>query len=152
MKTGNFFIMLMLVLTALASCEESKEELFEMGLSAYQNGDYSTAVEYYQKAASQGHGKANLALGVMYEEGIGVERSNRRAFEYYYEANLCLDPMGTFKTGLCYLNGWGVPENEMVGIDFIVKAAEWGLKVAKDFCDERNIAYDHLKATQNRIE
>lgn len=152
MKERCLFLIVMLISSVFMSCEESREELFDKGLSAYQSDDYATAVEYYQKAASQGHGKANLALGVMYEEGIGVEQSNRRAFEYYYEANLCLDPMGTFKTGLCYLNGWGVPENEMVGIDFIVKAAEWGLEVAKDFCDERNIAYDHLKAAQNSIE
>lgn len=135
----------------LVSCEESPEELFNKGVDAYQSEDYATALEYYQEAANQGHGRANLALGVMYEEGIGVQQSARRAFEYYYQANLCLDPMGAFKTGICYINGWGVPENEMMGVDFIVKAAEWGLELAKDYCDEHNIAYDHLKAAQNSI-
>lgn len=152
MKRLKAILLLMLLMAAVVGCEESPEESFNKGVSAFNSGDYSTAIEYYQKAASQGHGKANLALGVMYEEGIGVQQSERRAFEYYYEANLCLDPMGTFKTGLCYLNGWGVPENEMMGIDFISKAAEWGLEIAKDFCDEHGIAYDHIKAAQNHIE
>lgn len=143
---------MLFLVTTLVSCEESCEEMFNKGVEAFQNCDYSTAVEYYQKAAKQGHGKANLALGIMYEEGIGVQQSERRAFEYYYEANLCLDPMGTFKTGLCYLNGWGVPEDEIMGISYISKAAEWGLEVAKDFCDEYDIAYNHLKAAQNSVE
>jgi len=54
----------------------------------YQYGDgvdynYSTAVEWYCKAAKQGHSDAQFNLGVMYELGLGVDKNHSTAVEWY---------------------------------------------------------------------
>lgn len=149
MKKVFTISMIVLLAMFLCGCAESNEEIYEKGVSAFQSGDYALAVDCYQQSAKMGFGKAYLALGFMYEDGLGVEQSDRKAFEHFYEADLNREPLGTFKTGLCYLDGRGVPRNELMGIDFVSKAAEWGLDVAKDFCDSHGIPYDHLKAAQN---
>ncbi len=54
------------------------EALYQQGLK-FANGDgvardYLKAVEYYEKAANQGHGAAQFDLGLMYWQGRGVPR------------------------------------------------------------------------------
>jgi len=47
------------------------------------DGDDSTAVEWYRKAAEQGHANAQNNLGYMYECGFGVDRSYSTAVGWY---------------------------------------------------------------------
>ena len=41
------------------------------------------SVRWYQKAAAQGDSRADNALGVLYENGDGVEQSDEKAFQCY---------------------------------------------------------------------
>ena len=45
--------------------------------------DATKAVEWYQKAAAQGHAGAQRNLGVMYEHGEGVPKDWVRAYAWY---------------------------------------------------------------------
>ena len=45
--------------------------------------DYGLAVEWYRKAAAQGFAKAITNLGVMYENGFGVEADEQEAMRLY---------------------------------------------------------------------
>jgi hypothetical protein len=56
---------------------------FEDGLAAYQQGNYAEAVRWYRQAASQGHANAQLLLGVMYANGIGVPQDYVRAHMWW---------------------------------------------------------------------
>ena len=45
--------------------------------------DDRKAVEWFRKAANQGHAFAQNNLGWMYKEGRGVARDDRKAVEWY---------------------------------------------------------------------
>ena len=61
-----------------------------IGILFGDDGDYESAVEWYQRGAELGDDISMLALGIGYEEGIGVEKDWRKALEWYrkvYEKN-----------------------------------------------------------------
>lgn len=62
------------------------EELFQAGISAYDQGEYGKAAEYYALASDQGDAEAQEALGLMYYYGQGVEQDYEKAAEYYRQA------------------------------------------------------------------
>ncbi len=45
---------------------------FQAGLDAYDRGDYGTALKEFRPLAEQGHAEAQLYLGIMYSQGLGV--------------------------------------------------------------------------------
>ena len=51
------------------------QDLFELGLEAYDKGDYTKSAELYEKACNSGNVVSCFNLGVMYENGIVVEPS-----------------------------------------------------------------------------
>ncbi len=60
-------------------------EIYEKGLTAGQP-DYTLARVWYEKSAAQGYNRAAVNLGRLYEQGLGVEKSPRQAFEWYQKA------------------------------------------------------------------
>lgn len=53
------------------------------GEKAYESGDYELALKEFTKAADDGDMNAQFNLGVMYEEGHGVDQSDLKAGEWY---------------------------------------------------------------------
>ncbi len=51
---------------------------FQAGLDAYKRGDYDTALREFGLLANQGHTEAQLNLGIMYSQGLGVLTWKRR--------------------------------------------------------------------------
>ena len=48
--------------------------------------NYKKAFEWYKKAAKQGFAKAQYNLGIMYQNGQGVDVNYKKAFEWYEKA------------------------------------------------------------------
>jgi TPR repeat protein len=48
--------------------------------------NYKKAVEWYEKAAKQGHASAQYNLGAMYENGDGVDQNDSMAMRWYAKA------------------------------------------------------------------
>jgi TPR repeat protein len=59
---------------------------FEDAVAAYQRGDYAIAVRLWHLLAEQGDADAQFHLGVMYESGQGVLRSDAEAIKWYRKA------------------------------------------------------------------
>ena len=59
--------------------------LYEKGIDDA-GPDYVKAIDWYRKAAEEGHSPAKYSLGTMYERGLGVERDMNRALNLYREA------------------------------------------------------------------
>ncbi len=53
---------------------------FEAAIDAYAEGDYGAARETFESLARAGDNRAQYWLGIMYFEGKGVPRDNRRAY------------------------------------------------------------------------
>lgn len=54
---------------------------------AYRSGDYETARQHYEALAAEGDGYANLVLGLMYQQGQGVDADRSKAHAYYERAS-----------------------------------------------------------------
>ena len=79
----RFFIltaMLFGLLSFSANADNAKGE------AAMAQGDYETALAEFTKAAEDGDMNAQFNLGVMYENGQGVEQSDLKAAEWYQKA------------------------------------------------------------------
>ena len=58
-------------------------DLNEAGKKAYEEGDYEKAFEYWTQAADLGNIRSLNNLGVLYENGYGVEQDYEKALEYF---------------------------------------------------------------------
>ena len=58
--------------------------MYEVGHGVLKN--YATAVEWYSKAAMQGHSSAQNSLGDFYMNGLGVQSDIKQAVELYKKA------------------------------------------------------------------
>ena len=63
------------------------------------------AVEWYHKAAEQGHSDAQYALGRMYYTGLGISEDKKEAAKWYKESS---NENAQYDLGNMYLNGEGV--------------------------------------------
>ncbi len=59
---------------------------FEEGWTAYERGDYETAVKEFRPLAEQGYAEAQFNLGLMYDYGQGVPRDDAEAVKWYRKA------------------------------------------------------------------
>jgi uncharacterized protein len=94
------------------------------GKGRWQN--FPQLIHWWTKAAEQGEVRAQLWLGVLYEQGAskdGVERDYVRAFKFLSMAAKQGNPDAQVTLGQMYEDGEGVPEN-------YVQAAYWYRKAA----------------------
>ena len=93
----------------------------ESGLTE-DDGNYRRAVNHFtyaaqqaaasfEQAAKQGNADAQYKLGVMYENGQGVEQDYRRAAQWYEKAALQGHAQAQYQLGNLYLEGLGVAED-----------------------------------------
>ncbi len=57
---------------------------FQEGLDAYERGDYGTALKEWRPLAEQGHAQAQLNLGIMSSQGLGVPKNYVQAYVWSY--------------------------------------------------------------------
>ena len=102
-------------------CGEDGEELIL-------KKDGKQAVEWYRKAAEQGHTQAQANLAWMYQYGEGVRKNQKQAFVWYRKAaeHGCASAQASL-AGL-YRDGEGVAQDEGQAIFWFRKAAELGGK------------------------
>ena len=88
--------------------------------------DPAKAVEYYKKAAEQGHVRAQYNLGVDYDNGIGVAKDETEAARWYLKAAEQEHAEAQYNLGVCYLNGSGIVKDEGEAVKWFRRAAEHG--------------------------
>ena len=81
--------------------------------------------------AEQGNVDAQLELGFLYLNGLGIPRNYTEAFKWYTKASDQGDKRGMFYLGEIYYFGHGVLENYPEAIKWYTKAAELGDKSAQ---------------------
>ena len=98
-------------------------ELGDGGIEA----DSVKAIEYYQKAADQGHGEAMCYLGDFYRIGRYKPLDKEKAFELYNQAHEMGEETGTYYVGRSYLEGCGVDIDTTAAISYLKAAAHAGV-------------------------
>ena len=78
-------------------------------------GRFAEAYEMLLPAAQAGNADAEELIGVMYAMGLGRERDDRRAFDWYLRASLKGHPGAQSGIGWYYEVGRGLPAPDLVG-------------------------------------
>ncbi|MEY1555873.1 tetratricopeptide repeat protein [Yoonia sp. R2331] len=91
---------------AQANMEEARD-LMEAGA-------FEEAREMFELYARSGNADAEELIGVMYAMGLGVQRDDERAFDWYLRASLKGHPGAQSGLGWYYEVGRGLPAPDMV--------------------------------------
>jgi len=103
------------------------KDYYKIAESYYDQEDYKTAFDYYQKGAELGNAKCINALGYCYEHGDGVERNEEKSFEYYKQAANLNDLKAMRNLGSIYNDGSSyVPANQELAFYWYKQAASIG--------------------------
>ncbi len=85
--------------------------------------DHSKALEWFQKAATQGHAMAQFRLGIMYEQGAGTPKDMTKAIFWYQKSASQNNPNAQVSLGYLYREGKNVPKDTARAFDLFQKAA-----------------------------
>ena len=96
----------LLAAPAFAEIEEARDLM--------EAGDFKEAYTLLEPAARSGNADAEELIGVMYAMGLGVERDDQRAFEWYLRSSLKGHPGAQSGIGWYYEIGRGMPAPDLV--------------------------------------
>lgn len=96
---------------SLAAAEPLK---LEDGRDLMEAGRFEEAMEVFRVFARSGNADAEELIGVMYALGLGVERDDERAFEWYLRASMKGHPGAQSGLGWYYEVGRGIPAPDLV--------------------------------------
>lgn len=105
---------------------------FDKGLKAAQSGDFKTALAEWMPLAEQGNANAQRNLGLMYDNGDGVQENDKTAVKWYtLAAEQGLDQAQS-NLGFMYYIGKGVTQDYETSAKWYALAAEQGNSKAKE--------------------
>lgn len=110
-----------------------------LGSSYYELQDFQEAFKWTSKAVENGDIASNTGLGIMYVNGFGTERNEKKALDCFKKAASIGDAFACFWLGSMYFDGKGTSINEAEGFKWTQKAAEKGYVgsyIALGFCFE----------------
>jgi len=111
--------------------EQPGDDLYDKGEAAFARKDLVEAAGWYQKAAEQGHVKAQTDLAWCYRHGQGVPRDKAKVIEWYLKAAEQGYAEAQYGMGNCYVSGIGVPVDDFKAAEWYGKAADQGLAKAQ---------------------
>lgn len=107
---------------------------FEIGRSAYAEGNYSVAAIHLNRAYKLGCNLNNewkLFLGKCYYNGTGISKDYSKAIELFNSPADQGHAEAQFYLGKCYFNGWGVSPNIEKAVNYYYKASKQNLAEAQ---------------------
>ncbi len=100
------FALALMCMPAFAEIEAARDLMEE--------GKFEEAYDALWPAARSGNADAEELIGVMYALGLGVERDDQRAFEWYLRSSLKGHPGAQSGIGWYYEVGRGMPAPDLV--------------------------------------
>ncbi len=98
-------------------------EAFQKGTEAVESEEYAQAAKWFRQAASQEDPDAKFNLGVLYEQGLGVDADLDKAVGWYQEAAHQNCPEAQSALGMLYAQGKGVQQDLEIAKSWFQKAA-----------------------------
>ena len=89
-----------------------------------------TAMEWYWRAASQGHVLSQVNLGRLYLSGLGLASNPSKALIWFQLAAEQGSPFGEFYLGVQYLQGSGIETDLDLARGLLLSAANQGVREA----------------------
>lgn len=114
-KTGfskTLLVCIYLFISAIVSTGPSAE--MEVARDLMESNQFKEAMEALLPAANSGNADAEELIGIMYAMGLGVERDDQRAFDWYLRSALKGHPGAQSGVGWYYEVGRGMPAPDLV--------------------------------------
>ncbi|MGB0844420.1 MAG: tetratricopeptide repeat protein [Alphaproteobacteria bacterium] len=86
----------------------------EVARDLMESNQFKEAMEALLPAANSGNADAEELIGIMYAMGLGVERDDQRAFDWYLRSALKGHPGAQSGVGWYYEVGRGMPAPDLV--------------------------------------
>ncbi len=119
--------------------EQGRAELAPLMRIALSSGDpprdsivSGEAVQILKHYASQGDAPSQRKLGLLYDNGHGVEQNYSEALEWYKKAAASGDALAHNNIGVMYFAGFGVPRSLAEAMKWFLAAADLGSPGAAD--------------------
>lgn len=103
---------------------------FSQGMNAYQSGRYPQALTLFRESATQGNALAQNYLGLMYMNGVGVNKDYAQALSWYSKAAAQGNFSGECNLGIMYDKGLGVPRDKVIAYMWYILATQNGSPLA----------------------
>jgi uncharacterized protein len=119
-------------------------EPYEDGLAAFMRGDHVTAMRIFRPLAEQGDAKAQVALGDLFNNGLGVKQDYAEAVRWYRKAAEQGNHWGQNNLAIMYEEGRGVPQD-------YVQAHMWFNLSAAQYSDSEKEVRDTVITHRNSV-
>jgi hypothetical protein len=123
---------------AIAACnaalkkEPANQRLrFELGRALERGGSYAEAVAAYRRAADSGYAAAQMSLGTMYQDGLGITRDDAQAVTWFRNAAERNYALAEDALGTAYRDGRGIEKDPWQASVWFKKAADQGYLPAR---------------------
>jgi hypothetical protein len=103
------------------------------GYQSYLKGDYEAAYNEWLPLAELGDAEAQYNLGVLYDEGAGVEKDLSSAADWYRKAAEQGFMDAQTNLGIMYFHGQGVPRDHREAMKWFQQAASQGDREAAGY-------------------
>jgi len=104
---------------------------FRVGLNAYVEQNYATALRVWRPLAKQGNARAQRYLGWMYLGGEGVTQDYKKAVKWLQMSAEQGDRLAQVNLGAMYYSGHGVTQDFKKAVRWYRKSAEQGFSEAQ---------------------
>ncbi|HLK65628.1 MAG TPA: tetratricopeptide repeat protein [Bryobacteraceae bacterium] len=94
------------------------------GMQAFRAKEYGKAFNEWKAAADAGQAEAQFDLGVLYAQGLGVQRDLTAAERWYRKAAEQGNAEAEFALGQMYSRGWGIPRDQQDALRWFEMAGQ----------------------------
>lgn len=108
------------------TAQQAAHAVFEEGVVAFKSGDYGAALGAFRAAADDGDVRAQYNLGIMFDNGHGVQQNYLEAADWYRVAAEADYADAQYNLGAMYSFGHGVPRDHAKAERWYRAAAEQG--------------------------
>ena len=91
------------------------------------NVDYARALKWFTEASHNGSANAQYNLGVLYHQGLGVQKDTAKAIEMYRVAASNNHPEALYNLAIAYVEGVGVEYNPQIAANYFERSAIGGI-------------------------
>lgn len=118
-------------LPCAAADSAATEQILNEAWTAYNIGKYKETLRMVEPLAGNGNPRAQVIMGRLYENGLGVKQDMAVAAQWFQLAAEQNDPEAQILLAYCYEIGAGVPKNPQQVMNLMTRAAEAGLPEAQ---------------------
>ncbi len=112
--------------TASDQKEEPADEFLQAGIRMLNRGDYVAALKSFGEASRRGNHEAQYRIGLMYRDGVGLNRDSSEAAYWFRKAGSNGHAGGQYEIAVCFMQGRGVLQDSRVAAEWFWRAAENG--------------------------